>query len=124
GCRPAPPRASNLQFVQAPPGPQCMYKFTILRSLKHWNPYNTMCPQCGAKLRLKRATTFLISSVPIGLALAGAAIVGERAGMWNHSGGCLFIVLVGLLLGIPYAILVWSKSHYILRESVTDATVC
>jgi hypothetical protein len=95
--------------------PQCEYRFTLLRSLRHWNPYSTTCPECGAKLRLKRATLFLASSVLGGVALAAAAIVGEETGLWDHAGGHLLIALVGLFLVVPLAILVWSRSRYVLR---------
>ena len=103
--------------MNAPVCPQCAYAFTLFRSLRHWNPYNTKCPQCGAKLRLKRTTTLLVSAVLVGVALGGVAILGEETGMWNHSGGRLFILLVGLFALPPLAIFLWSRQHYELRES-------
>jgi hypothetical protein len=103
--------------MTAPTCPHCEYKFTVVRSLRHWNLYNTKCPQCGARLRLKRATTLFVCSVLGGILLAGAAIAGEETGVWNHSGGRLFILLVGLFVAVPLAIFVWSKSHYVLRRS-------
>jgi hypothetical protein len=52
-----------------------------------------------------------------GIVLGIAAIIGEEIGLWNHPGGRLFLLLVVLLFVTPLAIFLWSRSHYVLRDS-------
>src|SRR5262249_33903504 len=103
--------------MRAPVCPECQYEFTLLRSLRHWNPFKTTCPQCAAKLRLRRATLFLSSAIFGGLILAGVAILGDQPGLWGYFGGNLFIISADFFFVVPFAIYLWSRQHYVLRQS-------
>src|SRR5437867_6937528 len=97
--------------------PCCGYVFTCWRSLRHWNPYYTTCPQCGAKLRVRQATVFFVLSALCGLLVAVVAIFCEETRIWDASDSLKFFAVAIPLIVVPWSIFLWSRSQYILRTS-------
>ena len=98
--------------------PRCGFIFTLWESFRHWNPYNTTCPQCDAKLRVKHATAFFGLSALSGLGIAAVAIICEEARIWRTSGSMIFFVFAVAFIVVPLSILLWTRSQYTLNEVV------
>jgi hypothetical protein len=103
--------------MRKPVCPSCGHVFTVWGSLRHWNPYNTTCPQCGAKLRVRHVTVLFGLSGLCGLALAAVAIFCEETRVWQSSDTLKFFAVAIPLVVVPWSIFLWSRSHYILRTS-------
>ena len=103
--------------MKKPVCPRCGFTFTFWASFRHWNPYSTTCPQCDAKLRVRHATALLCLSGLFGLAIAAVAIVWEETGRWHTSDSLTFFALAFAVLILPWGILLWSKSQYMLRPT-------
>jgi uncharacterized protein (DUF983 family) len=104
-------------LMRKPVCPRCGYVFTFWRSLRHSNPYNTTCSQCGAKLRVRQATVFFVLAGLCGLVVAAVAIFCEETRIWDTSGSLKFFAVVIPLIIVPWSIFLWSRSQYILRTS-------
>ena len=103
--------------MKKPVCPRCGFTFSFWRSLKYWNPYNTTCPQCGAKLRVRHVTVLLGLSGLCGVAIAGVAIVCEETRIWHSSDSLIFFAVAFPLIIVPWSVFLWSRSQYMLRTS-------
>jgi hypothetical protein len=102
--------------MKVPRCPQRGFEFTLLRSLKHWNPYKTNCPQCRAKLRVKHVTVFFGLSGLVGLAIAAVAIICEATHKWVPHDSLIFFAFAVPLIIVPFSIFLWSKSQYVFHK--------
>ncbi len=103
--------------MKVPCCPQCKFEFTLWRSLKHWNPYKTTCPQCHVKLRVKHATAFFVLSGLLGLAIAAVAIICEATGKWVPRNSLTFFAFAVPFLIVPFSIFLWSRSQYVFHKN-------
>ena len=84
-----------------------------MRSLRHWNPYKTTCPQCSAKLRVKHATAFFALSGLVGFGIAAVAIICEATGRWVPRDSFTFFAFGVPFIIVPFSIFLWSRSQYV-----------
>ena len=99
-----------------PTCPACGRVFGWKECFTFWNPWDSPCPHCGARLEASRHQKyFAYAVIPLGAFLAAVPLLLEAQGVWSkHQSLAFFAVVVPFLLA--GALASWRYTRFTVKK--------